>query len=251
VAAQTVSQFNAETAVTINNRQEPETRARADGLRRSVRQYIAAGVSDPDGVLGNLDRWSQRRVAAENIGKIDLMLESEDPVEHCFQNLIREIDSEAEMGVLLVNPSTAHQSLNSICEVRGVSGHLHKEIQRIAPVVFPDEYAHSQGDLDLVWVTVQALYDRASFDASTSEFAIGHFFDNADNVADMVRLIRSLFYPFYEEGIRRQFDLPSLLDEAETQDLFAMVSDLMLRAGSYENRISMIESRADKRDCLA
>jgi hypothetical protein len=60
-----------------------------------------------------------------------------------------------------------------------------------------------------------------------------------------------LFYPFYEEGIRRQFDLPSLLDEAETQDLFAMVSDLMLRAGSYENRISMIESRADKRDCLA
>lgn len=236
--------------MTINNRQEPETQARADGVRRSVRQYIAAGVSDPDGVLGNLDRWSQRRVAAENIGKIDLMLESEDPVEHCFQNLIREIDSEAEMGVLLVDPSTAHQSLNSICEVRGVSGHLHKEIKRIAPVVFPDEYAHSKGDLDLVWVTVQALYDRASFDASTSEFAIRHFFDSADSVGDMIRLIRSLFYSFYEEGIRRQFDLPSLLDEAEVQDLFVMVSDLMLRAGSYEERISMIESRADKRDCL-
>lgn len=236
--------------MTINYRQEPETRTRADEVRRSIRQYIAAGVSDSDGVLGSLDRWSQRRVAAENIGKIDLMLEAEDPVEHCFQNLIREIDSEAEMGVLLVNPSTAHQSLNSICEVRGVSGHLHKEIHRIAPVVFPDEYAHSQGDLDLVWITVQALYDRACFDASTSEFAIGHFFDNADNVADMVRLIRSLFYPFYEEGIRRQFDLPSLLDEAEVQDLFVMVSDLMLRAGSYEERIGMIESRADTREPL-
>jgi hypothetical protein len=236
--------------VTINNKQEPETCTRADRVRSSVRQFVAAGVSDPGGVLGNLDRWSQRRVAAENIGKIDLMLEEEDPVEHGFQNLIREIDSEAEMGVLLVNPSTAHESLKSMCEVRGVSGHLHKEIHRIAPVVFPDEYAHSDGNLDLVWVTVKALYDRASFDASVSEFAIRHLFDSADSVGATIRLIRSLFYSFYEEGIRRQFDLPSLLDEAETQDLFVMVSDFMLRAGSYENRISMIESRADKRESL-
>ena len=237
--------------MTINNRQEPETCTRADGVRRSVRQFVAAGVSDPGGVLGNLDRWSQRRVAAENIGKIDLMLEAEDPVEHCVQNLIREIDSEAEMGVLLADPGTADQPLKRMCEVRGVSGHLHKEIQRIAPVVFPDEYAHSEGDLDLVWVTVKALYDRASFDASASEFAIRHFFDGSDSVGDMIRLIRSLFYSFYEEGFRRQFDLPSLLDEAEVQDLFVMVSDLMLRAGSYEERIGMIESRADTRESLA
>ena len=230
--------------MSIDNRKEPEPSIRPDSVRHSVEQFIAAGVADPGGVLGNLDRWSQRRVAAENMGKVELVLEAEDPVEHCFQNLIREIDSEAEMGVLLANPSTAPPPLRIMCEDRGVSGTLWKEMDRIAPVVFPDEHAYSKGNLDLVWVSVQAIYDRASFDASTSAFAMGHFLDSADSVADMTQALRSLFYSFYEEGTRRQFDLPSLLDEAEAQDLFLMVSDLMLRAGSYEDRVSMIELRA-------
>ena len=39
---------------------------------------------------------------------------------------------------------------------------------------------------------------------------------------------------------RRQFDLPSLLDDRQTHDLFIMVSELMNRAGSYEDRIDAI-----------
>jgi hypothetical protein len=46
------------------------------------------------------------------------MLEEEDPVEHGFQNLIREIDSEAEMGVLLVNPSTAQEHVRGAWRFR-------------------------------------------------------------------------------------------------------------------------------------
>jgi hypothetical protein len=60
----------------------------------------------------------------------------------------------------------------------------------------------------------------------------------------MTQALRSLFYSFYEEGIRRQFDLPSLLDEPEARDLFVMVSGLMMRAGSYEDRATLIQSRA-------
>lgn len=233
--------------MSIENRKESEVWDRSDGIRRSAEKFIVDGVSDPGGVLGNLDRWSQRHVAAENVGKIDLMLEADDPLEHCFQNLIREIDSEAEMGVLLANSSTAPPSLRNMRKERGVSGALYREIKKIAPVVFPDEYAHSKEDLDLVWVSVKALYDRASFDASASEFAIGQLLGSADSAADMIRALRSSFYPFHEEGIRRQFDLPSLLDEAEAQDLFVMVSELMLRAGSYETRINAIESQAHQR----
>jgi hypothetical protein len=230
--------------MTIDNEKEPEPLTLPDAVRHSVERFIAAGVADVSGVLGHLDRWSQRLVAAENLAKIDLMLEADDPGEHCHQNLIREIDNEAEMGVLLANSSTAPESLRNMCEDRGVSGDLYRDIHRIAPVVFPDEYVHSKGDLDLVWASVQALYDRASFDASTSECAIGYFLDSVDSAADMTQALRSLFYSFYEEGIRRQFDLPSLLDESEARDLFVMVSDLMMRAGSYEDRTNLIRSRA-------
>ena len=108
-----------------------------------------------------------------------------------------------------------------------------------------DEYAHSDGNLDLVWASVQALYDRAYFDATTSELAMTHFLDSAENAADMVQALRSLFYSFYEEGFRRQFDLSSLLDEPEARDLFVMVADLMKRAGSYEERIKNIQSKTE------
>ena len=62
--------------MSIDNRKEPEPSIRPDSVRHSVEQFITAGVADPGGVLGNLDRWSQRRVAAENMGKVELMLEA-------------------------------------------------------------------------------------------------------------------------------------------------------------------------------
>lgn len=227
-----------------NDKNESEPYTPTDAIRLSVRQFMAAAISDATGVLGNLDRWSQRRVAAENMAKTNLMLEADDPVEHCYQNLVREIDTEAEMGVLLANTSTASESLRDMCEDRGVSGDLHRQMQRIAPVVFPDEYAHSNVDLDLVWTSVRAVYDRARLDATTSELAIQHFLNSADGAADITQALRALFYPFYEEGIRRQVDLPSLLDDPEAQDLFVMVAELMMRVGSYEERTSLIQSRA-------
>ena len=227
-----------------DNSERPEPCGRMDEMRLTIREFIAARVADPGSVFGNLDRWSQRCVAEENMGKIDLMFEAEDPVEHCFQNLIREIDSEAEMGVLMVGSSAASQTLQNMRKERGVSGELHAAMHRIAPVVFPDEHAHSRENLDLVWVSVQALYDRANFDARMSEFAMTYFFDSVEKVTEMTTALRSLFYSFYEDGIRRQVDMPSVLDETQTQELFVMISDLMLRAGSYEDRIGMIRSRA-------
>jgi len=241
---QTLCQPIEEIDMTISDANEPEPYTPADAIRLSVEQFMAAAVSGATGVLGNLDRWSQRRVVAENLAKTNLMLEADDPVEHCYQNLVREIDTEAEMGVLLAHTSTASKMLRGMCEDRGVSGELHRQMHRIAPIVFPDEYAHSNVDLDLVWASVHAVYDRACLDATTSKLAIQHLLNCADSAADITQALRALFYPFYEEGFRRQVDLPSLLDDPETQDLFVIVAELMMRAGSYEERISLIQSRA-------
>jgi hypothetical protein len=231
--------------MTTNNETKPMSFTLADAVRHSVTQFVDTSVSRANGILGHLDRWSRRHVVAENLAKTNLMLEADDAVEHCYQNLIREIDCEAEMGVLLANATVAPESLRLMCDDPGVSGELFREMDRIAPTVFPDEYAHSDGNLDLVWASVQALYDRAYFDATTSELAMTHFLDSAENAADMVQALRSLFYSFYEEGFRRQFDLSSLLDEPEARDLFVMVADLMKRAGSYEERIKNIQSKTE------
>lgn len=220
-----------------------ESRSFNEVVREAVTELLSRRMADKLSLLGGLDRWTRNRIAADISAKTDLVLESGNSVEHCYQNLIREIDVEAEMGVLLANDMLAPAALKEMISDPGVSGELYREMERIAPIMFEDEYKHSNG-LDLVWSTVQAGYDRAHLEAEVSELIMQFLMDSAASTGDMSNALRSMFYSFHEDGIRRQFDMNSLLDEREMQDLFLMVSELIERAGSYEDRIETITARA-------
>jgi hypothetical protein len=225
-------------------RKRARTWSLTDAVRDSISVYLDEQAKDDGSSLSGLDRWTQRRVILEMLAKTDLVFQSGNPVEHCYQNLVREIDIEAETGVLLANDAVGPAALRKMCEDPGVSGELYQHMERIAPEMFPDDFEHSKDDLDLVWASVQARYDRASLEAEVSERVMTFLMDSADSARDMTNALRSMFYSFHEEGVRRQFDLPSLLDDPETRDLFVMVAELMKRAGSYENRIDAIQRQA-------
>ncbi|MDJ0916996.1 MAG: hypothetical protein QNJ05_04470 [Woeseiaceae bacterium] len=222
---------------------KPEPKTINEMILKEVSTLLFNLGTDDASLLGGLDQWTRRRVVSNIMAKTELVLESANPVEHCYQNLIREIDLEAEMGVLLANDEIGPDSLRQMCEEPGVSGELYHEMERFAPTMFDDEYRHSAGDLDLVWASVQARFDRAQLEADVSEVIMQFFVDSSEAARDMSTAMRSMFYAFHEEGIRRQFDLPSLLDERETHDLFVMVSELLVRAGSYEDRTDSIAAR--------
>lgn len=222
---------------------KPELSAFADMIRESVFTLLFNLMAEKSGLLGRLDQCSQRRVLDDMMAKTELVLESRDPAEHCYENLIREIDCEAEMGVLLADKAVGPDALERVCEEPGVSGELRHQMERIAPIMFPDEYKHSDCDLDIVWASVQALYDRARLDAEVSEHIMEFFVDTAGSVRDMTDGLRSTFYAFHEDGIRRQCDMSSLLDEHEMRGLAVLVSKLIARASSYEDRIETIRWR--------
>lgn len=69
---------------------------------------------------------------------------------------------------------------------------------------------------------------------------MAYLLDSRQSASDITQALIALFYSFHEEGIRRQFDMSSLLDARETQDLFVMVAEFLRRAGSYEDRASLI-----------
>lgn len=199
----------------------------------AVTKMLFEQLADESSPIGGLDRWTQRRIVADITEKTNRVLTSPDPVEHCYRNLIREIDREAEMGVLLANEIAGSDSLKRMCGDPGVSGELYREMKRFAPVMFADEYEHSNADLDLVWASVQARYDRARLESEASELIMQFLIDSAEHTHDMSGALRSMFFSFHEDGIRRQFSLPSLLDEREARDLLIMVSDLIDRAGKH------------------
>lgn len=200
----------------------------------AVTTMVSEQIANKSSPIGGMDRWTQQRIVAEITDKTNRVLASADPVEHCYQNLIREIDLEAETGVLLANKVLGPEFLMLMCDDPGVSGELHHEMKRIAPVMFADEYERSNADLDLVWAAVQARYDRARLESETSELIMQFLIDSAEHTHDMSSALRSMFFSFHEDGIRKQFSLPALLDERETRDLLIMVSDLVDRAGRHD-----------------
>lgn len=200
----------------------------------AVTTMLSERIADRSSPMGGMDRWTQQRIVAEITEKTSQVLESSDPVEHCYQNLIREIDLEAETGVLLANRVLGSDSLKLMCDDPGVSGELYRDMERIAPVMFADEYERSNADLDLVWAAVQAKYDRARLESESSELIMQFLIDSAEHTHDMSSALRSMFFSFHEDGIRRQFSLPSLLDERETRDLLIMVSGLVDRAAKHD-----------------
>ena len=193
----------------------------SEATRAEVSRFLHDAFQAGHGLLSDLDRWTQRRVTVENLAKIELAHAADDPVEHCYQNLIREIDTEARTGIFLVGKNN------------------------VAPILFADALAHSDDQLDIVWVTIQANFERARVDAEISRIALGILMKDVDVADDMAAALRSLMYAFHEHATRYQCNLPALLDERQARELMIMVAQLEIRAGNYEDRIREITSRAD------
>lgn len=213
-------------------------------VREQVARFLYDTFTAEDGKLARLDRWTQRRISEENLAKIALVFEADDPVEHCYQDLIREIDSEAETGVFLARPSANAAQLRRLAGESGISGRLYQELPKVAPILFADELEHSKANLDIVWVTIEARYDRASVDAQVSEIIMANLLDDEDQALDMSDALRSLLYAFHEDLARRQSGLPLLLNERSTRDLVTMVTELAERSGDYDDRVRAICGRA-------
>jgi len=216
-----------------------------EAIRSSVSKHLHDAFRREDSGLGNLDPWTRRRVYDENMAKVSLVLEADDSAEYCYQNLIREIDIEAENGIYLVGTESQNDELRQLADDPGISGILRFQIRTVAESMYADELEHSSDDLDLVWVTIQARYDRARLDASVSELVMRFFLDSAEATDDMMNALRALLYAFHEDLVRRVCDLSSLLDERQSRDLLVMVLELEKRSGSYEQRIDAICKRAE------
>ena len=98
--------------------------------------------------------------------------------------------------------------------------------------------------MDLVWVTIEAKYDRAKIDATVSEMIMNSLMDGDQGVEDMTGAMRSLLYSFHEDLARRRSGLPLILNERATRELVTMISELAERGGNYENRVIEICNRA-------
>ena len=217
----------------------------ADAARAQVATCLYELYANGEGLLSNLDRWTQQRITEENMAKLALVFESDDPVEACYRDLIREIDTEEENGIYLANANSSVRHLSRIVDEPGVSGELSSHIEAIAKNMFPDELAHSTAGLDLVWITIQARHDRAHVDAQISEIIISHLMGDADMARDMCNALRSLQYASHYNGARRCCNLNLLTDDRDERDLMIMVSELEKRSGSYRNRIAAINNRVD------
>jgi hypothetical protein len=215
-----------------------------EAIRSSVSRHLYDVFCDDDEGLGNLDKWTQHRVHVENMAKIELALEADDPAEHCYQDLIREIDIEAESGIYLVGTELQNASLKRLADDPGISGRLHLELPSVAQSQFAGELEQSNGETDRVWVTIKARYDRAHLDASVSQLMMRFLLDSGDVTDDMTSAMRALLYSYHEDNVRHVCDLPSLLDERESRDLMIMVAELEKRSGSYDQRTREIRERA-------
>jgi len=213
-------------------------------IRSDVANYLHDAFSSEDGALAWMDRWTERRVIDQNMAKIGLVLEADDPVEYCYQNLIREIDAEAETGIYLLGKQTDSAELRELAKDPGVSGKLHEHMDEIGAAIFPDELSHSYCESDIVWVAIRARYDRAKIDATVSELIMSHLVEDRRGNSDMSMALRSLLYSFHEDLARRVANLEPVLDERNNRELLTMVNVLIDRAGDYEPRIDAIYERA-------
>ena len=221
--------------------------AETDAIQQRISAYLYDVYASDSGLLGDLDRWTQRRITDENMAKLTLVMDAEDPGEACYRDLIREIDSEAETGVFLVDRASHLNHLHELADNSGVTGKLRNEMHIVAPVIFPDETKRSRNNLDLVWVTIRAYHDRAHVDAKVSEIILSHLLDNADEAADMAEAMRALMYAYHEDIIRLRCELPRILDQNESRMISIMTTELARRSGNYRARTDDIRSCAEAR----
>lgn len=214
-------------------------------IRSSVAKHLYQAFTGDDENFGKLDKWTERRIHAENMAKVELVFESDDPAEHCYRNLIREIDVEAENGIYLVGKEFQNDALRTLVRDPGISGELHLELPSYAQLLFVDELDASGDESSRLWVTIQARYDRAHLDASVSELVMRFLLNSAEAAADMASALRALTYSYHEHTVRQTCKLPVLLDQRESRDLIIMVAELEKRSGSYDEQVRAISSRAE------
>jgi hypothetical protein len=202
-----------------------------DAIRSRVSTCLYQSYSEEEGLLGNLDRWTQQRITDKNLAKLALVLDSDDPTETCYQDLIREIDAEAENGIYLVRSDSTLRHLRRLIDEPGVSGEMCHEIIKIAPIVFPDQTANSTDDLDRVWATIHASHNRAHVNATVSEIIMSFLLDDGDAARDMGNAMRALHYSFHEDIVRRRCKLPLLINDQDSRELRIMVTELAKRNG--------------------
>jgi hypothetical protein len=226
-------------------RKENHSHSLLDAVQARIAGHLYRAYRDTSSLLGNLDRWTQQRITDENLAKVALILDADDPAEACYRDLVREIDTEAETGIYLVRQDATAKHLKRVIDESGVSGELHRNMRMIAPVVFTDQAACADDDLDIVRITIQAGHDRAHLDATVSEIIMSFLMDNAESVRDMTGVMRALMYTFHEDTVRRRCGFPLLLSDAEIRDLKTMVTELTERSGNYDDRASEIRRKAD------
>jgi hypothetical protein len=217
---------------------------RLHDIPSEISAYLYAQFSAENSRLRWLDRWTQLRVSEENFAKVALVIAADDPVEHCYQDLIREIDTEAQSGIYLARPGAKTTSLKILNGESGISGELHQRMRHIAPTLFPDELEHSRENLDIVWATIEARYDRAYLDAEVSRLLITRLLGDEEAANDMTDALRALMYAFNEDLVRRQCEMPLLLNERATADLVTMIAELDERSGDYDERVRAIGEMA-------
>ncbi len=204
-----------------------------DAIRSRVSTCLYQAYCEDEGLLSDLDRWTQQRVTEKNLAKLALVLDSDDPTETCYQDLIREIDAEAESGIYLIRPDSTQRHLRRLVDEPGVSAEMHREMSKIAPIEFADETANSTDDLDRVWATIHASHNRAHVDATVSEIIMSFLLDDGDAARDMGNAMRALHYSFHEDVVRRRCSLPLLINDQDSRELRIMVTELAKRSGKH------------------
>lgn len=216
----------------------------ADAILNAVRSRVDEAFSEPGGTLPGLGDWSRRIIMDENLAKTSMALESSDPIEHCHQNLIRELDHEAESGIWLVRGDAAPTELAWLLDEPGISGDLHRLLPALAARQFPEAMAQSGDSVDFVRLVIESRFRRAQLDAATSETAMRFLMGDAGCAEDMTRALRSILYGYHETMLRRLTGLDPELGERAMRDLVVMTSRLFEQAGDYDARQQAIRARA-------
>ena len=178
-----------------------------DTVREHVASHLNEAMQDQHSALAGLDHWTRQRLIDENLAKISLLFEAENPIAACYHDLIREIDIEAETGIYAARSDASREYLRQVTEESGVSGELSSDGKQVA-------------------------HESAHLAASVSELAMTYLMDDAEPVRDMASVLRAFFYTIREDAERMQSNLPSLLDASERRDLQIMVTELRREAGT-------------------
>ena len=86
----------------------------ATTVRNEVAAFLYNAISTENSALSGLDRWTQGRVTDENMAKAALVVEADDPAEYCYQNLVREIDTEAKSRAFRISPARKNEELDPV-----------------------------------------------------------------------------------------------------------------------------------------